>query len=204
MYKLYGLQGSCSTGIHILLKALAQDFKVIPKNTVDNYNTINPVGAVPALDDGGMIICEGAAIVLYLLEKHKSEMMPTDLVEKSSFIQKLMFNYATMHPAYNRLFFAMNNLKGKTQQEAYEAAAQPINALWKNVDEQLKSRPFVSGEKVTIIDYLLCIYANWGTFFNVDIKRGPNVDRMIKQVIQDPYFSSAFEEEGVEFALFKS
>ena len=45
---------------------------------------------------------------------------------------------------------------------------------------------------------MLCIYANWGTFFEVDISLGNNVERMIKEVSQLPEFQNAFEAEGLD------
>ena len=50
------------------------------------------------------IITEGAAIVLYLLERHNSSMLPADLSEKAEFLRWLMFDYATLHPAYGKMF----------------------------------------------------------------------------------------------------
>ena len=204
MYKLYAIPGSCSTGIHILLKILDQPFEVILKDSVDNFDAINPTGAVPVLDDNGILFREGGAIALYLLEKHNSDMLPEDSLDKGTFLQKMMFNYATMHPAYNRLFFAKANFSGSTQTEAYTAAAAALNDRWKVIDRQLESNRFVSGDQVTIIDYMLCIYANWGTFFEVDISLGNNVERMIKEVSQLPEFQSAFEAEGLEYGLFRT
>lgn len=205
MYTLYTIPGSCSTGIHVLLKVLGQAFQVIQKKDVENFEAINPLGSVPVLDDNGTIICEGAAIVLYLLEKHQSEMLPTDLVEKGHFIQKLMFNYATIHPAYGRLFFAMSRLQGSAQAEAYAAASTAVSELWQVVDAQLASSRFVSGDQVSIIDYLLCIYANWGSFFdNVEISLGPNVQRMVKEVYELPEVKSTFEDEGIEHLVLKA
>lgn len=201
MYKLYTIPGSCSTGIHILLNVLNQPFEVITKDSVEHFDAISPTGAVPVLDDNGTLLREGGAIALYLLEKHKSDMLPQDLLEKGAFLQKMMFNYSTMHPAYNRLFFAMANYTGAMQEEAYAVAAKAISRLWKVVDTQLASSRFVSGEHVTINDYMLCIYANWGTFFKVDISLGANVERMIKEVSQLPEFQSAFKAEGLEYGL---
>jgi len=201
MYTLYAIPGTCSTGIHILLNVLEQEFNIITKDKVDDFDAINPVGAVPVLDDNGTLIREGAAIVLYLLEKHQHPMLPTEPLAKAAFLQKLLFNYATMHPAYGRLFFAMNNLSGNAQTESYTTAAQAISQLWKVIDDQLAESRFVSGDAATIVDYLLCIYANWGTFINIDITLGDNVKRMIKEVTQLPEFANTFKAEGLEYGL---
>lgn len=55
------------------------------------------------------------------------------------------------------------------------------------------------GDAPNIVDYLLCVYANWGTFFDVDIVLGDNVARMIRDVIQRPEFQKVFEAEGVDY-----
>ena len=69
MYTLYSLGGSCSTGITILLRKLEVPFKIIQRGDVNDYSSIVPTNQVPALKDDTLLITEGAAIVLYLLEK---------------------------------------------------------------------------------------------------------------------------------------
>ena len=126
MYTLYTIPGSCSTGIHILLSELKQTFTLIEKNSLEDFDEINPIGSVPVLDDNGFIIREGGSIALYLLEKHTNNILPTEIQKKNIFIQKLLFNYATLQPAYNRLFFAMKHLQGSTQKEAYLAGKRTL------------------------------------------------------------------------------
>jgi glutathione S-transferase len=197
MYTLYTIPGSCSTGIHILLSALKQPFTLIEKSSLADFNELNPAGSVPVLDDNGFIIREGGAIALYLLEKHTNNILPTDIQKKNIFIQQLLFNYATLQPAYNRLFFAMKHLQGNTQKEVYAAAAKDLSRLWKIVDQQLSSTPFFSGNNATIIDYLLCIYSHWGQSFDIEITLGNNVTRMIKEVMRLPECQQIFNDEGI-------
>ena len=199
MYKLYAIPGTCSTGIHILLTVLNQELEWINATTVDDFASISPAGVVPILEDGDFIIREGGAIVLYLLEKHNSDMLPTDLQEKSLFLQKLLFNYATMQPTYSKLFFAMNELTGDGQHQAYEAGAKAISNLWGIVDKQLSKTLFMNGDTPSILDYLLCVYANWGVSFDVQIELGDNVTRMIREVTQLPEFKKVLEVEGLEY-----
>lgn len=202
MYTLYALPGTCSLGIHVLLNALNQQVEYINVKDIENFKQINPVGTVPVLKDGDTLIREGGAIVLYLLKKHQSPMLPEPLGDKAQFLQKLFFNYATLHPAYSKMFFAMNNLSGESQQQAYEASAKAISSLWHVIDKQLDQAPYLHGDKPSILDYLICVYANWGTFFNVQITLGKNVERLIKEVILLPEFQNALKVEGIEYGLF--
>lgn len=199
MYTLYALPGTCSLGIHVLLNKLDQPFEWVNAKEVENYTDINPAGIVPVLKDGSTTILEGGAIVLYLLEKHDSKMLPNSLGEKSEFLQKLFFNYATLHPAYSKLFFAKKKLEGEAQQQAFAKASEGVASLWKIVDNRLSKTPFAGGDEPTILDYLLCVYANWNAFLDADIELGSNVKRMIRQVIELPEFKQALEKEGVNY-----
>ena len=201
MYSLYAIPGSCSLGIHVLLNTLDQPFEYRNIADIEDYKSINPVGAVPVLNDGDELIREGAAIVLHLLEKHDSPMLPQSNAEKNQFLQKLFFNYATLHPAYSKLFFAMHNLTGDAQQQAYAASAKAISALWKVVDQQLEHSEFMHGDQPTILDYLLCVYANWGNYFDVEIELGENVKTLIRKVTQLPEFQRALKTEEIEYQL---
>ena len=101
MYTLYTIPGSCSSGITVLLEKLQLEYTPVKREDVPNYSDIVPTNQVPALKSpDGQIITEGAAIVLYLLEKHNSPMLPADLSRKAEFLRWLMFDYATLHPAY--------------------------------------------------------------------------------------------------------
>lgn len=201
MYSLYAIPGSCSLGIHVLLNTLDQPFEYRNIADVEDFKSINPVGAVPVLGDGDQFIREGGAIALYLLEKHDSPMLPQSRAEKNQFLQKLFFNYATLHPAYSKLFFAMANLSGEGQRQSYEASAKTISALWNIVDHQLEYSPYMYGNEPTILDYLLCVYANWGNNFDVDIELGENVKALIHRVVQLPQFQLALKTENLEYQL---
>ena len=89
MYKLYSLAGTCSTGITVLLEKLGVKYQVIQRDDVENYSQIVPTNQVPALVVDNQVITEGAAIALYLLEKHQNDMMPTAVTDKAEFLRWL-------------------------------------------------------------------------------------------------------------------
>ena len=70
MYQLYTIPASCSTGIYAFLKSLNLPFKAIKREDSPNYQALVPTNQVPALQDEELLITEGAAIVLHLLDKH--------------------------------------------------------------------------------------------------------------------------------------
>lgn len=129
MYKLYSIAGSCSTGITILLEKLGVDFEVIQRNDVKNYSSIVPTNQVPALVTNDLVVSEGAAIALYLLEKHSESFKDMGLENKVKFYQKLMFNYATLHPAYAKII-TLSRISENKDTQLMQKLADKVSDLW--------------------------------------------------------------------------
>ena len=104
MYKIYSIAGTCSTAITVLLNKLEQPFTVIQRKDVANYSDIVATNQVPALQADNVFLTEGAASVLYLLERHPNTMLPGDVKGRAEFYRWLMFNYATLHPAHSKIY----------------------------------------------------------------------------------------------------
>jgi glutathione S-transferase len=198
MYKLYYTPGACPLAIHALLNELNQDVEVIDRNKVSDFDKLGSRGMVPVLVDNGQVIREGAAIILYLLEKHKNQMLPEGGLEKTRFIEWLMFANATMHPAYGRLFFIGNTLAdGPAKEQALNAASDQINKLWASLDAQLANSTFIFGERISVVDMMLTVYASWGAYFPVDILMSDKVKRLIAAVQAHPAYIKAVADEQV-------
>lgn len=199
MYKLYYKQGTCSLAPHALLNFLEQKYELIDASKVDNFKSISPTGAVPCLVDGNTTITEGAAIALYLMEKHNSPMLPKDnLTQIATYNRWMLFANATVHPLYSRLFFLMKNGKNEN---LMNATFNQINEMWKIVEDQLTKNKFMTGNEVAMADIFLTVYANWNHFFGDSIKMGPNAIRMVKEVAAKPAFQKALEEEKLKFTI---
>lgn len=203
MYRLYSIPGSCSTGIHVLLNKLGQEVEVIRRDDVENYPEIVPTNQVPALEAGAELLTEGGAIALYLLEEHG--MAPLPGVETREFRQWLLFNYATLHPTYSKLFMAggSNVVEHPASRTVLIShIAERLSTLWEIVESRLGGREFMVGNSVSIIDYLLAVYANWGNSFpEANIVIGPRARRLIQSVIDLPEFQLAVKREAINVQL---
>lgn len=196
MYTLYYLPGACSLATQVVLHELDQAVEIIDKQQVDNFAAINPVGTVPVLVDNGNTRREGAAVILYLLNKHQNTMLPAIGAARDIAIQDIMFANATMHPAYSRLFFIAQNISDEqAKQSAFEVAAQAINSLWQVVEQQLENQAFLGGEQPSAADIMLAVYSRWGASFPVDILLGHNTQKMLDAVQAMPNFQRALAAE---------
>ena len=203
MYRLYSIPGSCSTGIHALLNKLGQPVEVVYRDDVSDYQQLVPTNQVPALVDGGELLTEGAAIVMHLLEKHGAAPLPGE--ETREFRQWLLFNYATLHATYSKLFMvAAHSPIDHDESRALLVSdiAARLTVLWRIVETRLEGRPFMVGEAPTVIDYLLALYANWGNAFpDANIEIGPNTRRLIAAVLELPEFAEALARENVDYRI---
>lgn len=196
MYKFYYMPGACSLAIHALLNELRQEVEIVDRSNAQDFERLESRGMVPVLVDNGQVIREGAAIILYLLEKHKNQMLPEGGLEKTRFIEWLMFANATLHPAYGRLFFIGRNLPdGPVKEQALTAASGIISSLWESVEKQLQQSTFVCGSRLTVVDMMLAVYASWGEYFPVDIVIGERTREIIAAVRAHSAFVKAVSDE---------
>lgn len=196
MYTLYFVPDACSLATQVVLRELGQDVELIHKQQVADYQQLNPVGAVPLLRDNDQLLREGAAIMLHLLEKHHSPMLPASGLARQEAIRNIMFANASMHPAYSRLFFAAANISDEqARQDFFQRATDSINALWNVVEQQLQHQRFLGGEQPSAADIMLSVYARWGAAFPVDIQIGEKTQAMIRHVQAMDSFRQALQAE---------
>ncbi|KJZ12532.1 glutathione S-transferase [Marinomonas sp. S3726] len=198
-YTLYYSQGACSVATQVVLNELGQDYQLINVTSLENFTEINPVGAVPALVENDIVLTEGAAIILHLLDKHANSLLAVEGPARQQGVQDILFANATMHPAYGRLFFINQYIQDdNAKQDALNNAATLINKLWQVVEAKLEkgSGDFLGGKQVSAADIMLSVYSAWGPFFPVDIIIGPKTQAMLANVQQMPNYQKVVEKEA--------
>ena len=154
------------------------------------------------LVDGDLVIREGAAILIYLLEKHKSPLLPASGKERAAALEWLMFCNATLHPAYARCFFLMRNVQdAAVKEQLLGVAVAMLNKLWAEVEQRLEQSAYLAGDTITIADILMTVIANWKNHFpNPEaIKMGARTKKLLQAVIDRPAYKKALETEQVQY-----
>jgi len=208
MYKLYYSAGACSMAIHIALLECNQQVQLEKVDLMagqqrsPEYLKVNSRGQVPVLVDGDQTIREGAAIMMHVLEKHQSPLLPKSGKERTTALEWLMFGNATLHPAYARCFFLMRGAEdGPAKDKLMEAAIANINKLWEDVEQQLSTHTYLCGNEVTIADILVTVIANWSARMPKPINFGPKTKQLFKTIIARPAYKKAMETEQVEYKV---
>jgi len=152
--------------------------------------------------DGDLTIREGAAILIYLLEKHQSPLLPKSGKERAGALEWLMFCNATLHPAYSRCFFLMRNTKDEAvKEQLLGIATAMINKLWGEVEQRLGQFAYLAGGNITIADILMTVIANWNDHLPepAAITIGPRTKKLLQTVIARPSYKKALETEEVVY-----
>ncbi|RKG89455.1 glutathione S-transferase family protein [Corallococcus sp. CA049B] len=125
-----------------------------------SYLGINPNGRVPVLDDGGFVLWESRAIMVYLAEKTPGQtLLPTDAQGRADVNRWLFWCSAHMAPA-NTVLVQENFVKQRTGRgppdpaevargEALVAQTAPV------LDSHLAGRTWVAQERLTLADLSL-------------------------------------------------
>lgn len=205
MYTLYYSPGACSRAVHAVLHEVGAEHKIVKINTMageqkkPEFLKINPFGAVPVLKDGENVILEGAAQIIYLLDKHKSPLLPQSGPERAKALQWLSFGNATLHPAYGKTFGLRKvDLDDKTRDALATQYLEGIQKLWDEVEKHLAANgPYLAGKDVTAGDILLTVISGWSPF-DKKFNFGPKTQSLIENIKNRPAFKKAVEMETAE------
>jgi glutathione S-transferase len=128
------------------------------------YLKIHPLGQVPALVDGEVVIHESAAICMYLAERDPAQALlpPAGLTARARYYQWLFYAMDTLspaiHPVYLRWFFATPADKAHVATESDREAAR---RLLLPVERALGSGPFLFADRLTTADIVLGGVLQW-------------------------------------------
>ncbi|NBX66643.1 MAG: glutathione S-transferase family protein [Proteobacteria bacterium] len=200
-YKLFYSPGACSMAVHIALLECGQSPELVNANLRAeqrnaDFMKANPRGQVPVLVEDGQIIREGAAQMIYLLDTYKNPLLPQSGPQRAQALEWLCWANATLHPAYSKGFGAKRVSDDAAVQDAImKSACASIQKLWDEADAHLAKNKYLAGDKPTMGDILMAVIANW----SMPVTQGPNVKRVIREMIERPSYKKALAAEQVEY-----
>lgn len=128
------------------------------------YKQIHPLGQVPALVDGDLVLIESAAICMYVAERSPGrELLPPEQPKtRALYHQWILYAMDTIspivHTVYLRWYMAKPEDKAHVATEADHEAVQRVLAP---VQKALEKGPFLLGERFTTADIVLGGVLQW-------------------------------------------
>jgi glutathione S-transferase len=201
MMKLYYAPGACSQAVHILLHEASLDhtservdLRAKLTETGADYWTINPKGAVPAIDLGnGEILTENAAILQYLSDLSGDEQLlpPVGQLRRYRVLEWLNFIATELHKGFGPLFNPAASIDSK------EGARDLLAKKFDYAEKKLGAGPFVMGEQLTIADPYLFVMLNWTGIHGIDLSRWPGLVAFAERMRTRPAVDIVLRAEGL-------
>jgi glutathione S-transferase len=199
--KLYYAPAACSLAPHIAAREAGLDLALEKvdlgaKKTESgrNYLSINPKGAVPALEiDGGEVLTENAVVLQYLADKAaQSGLVVSNGMTRWHFLELVNFIATELHKGFGPLWDSRTSAAGR------EIAVENLSKRFDILDRQLGSKPYLTGDKFTIADAYAYAVLNWTKIHNIDMRRWPRLIAFLDRVAARPAVRQALAEEGLE------
>ena len=191
--KLYSAPGTCATAMHIVLEWIGQPYEVehldLKGMKSPEYMRLNPSGVVPTLVDGDLVLPEGMAILLYLVDKYPEiDLGPVaDTADRVQLHRWLVYLSGTLHPYFWPYFMPMRFTADKHGHAAVKEASQLlVDKALTLIDRHLTGKMWMVGETRSVADAFLYPMANWAYGFPKSTAEYGNIDRLVHKLAADP------------------
>lgn len=197
MYKLFYAPDSAAMGTQVILEELGVDYELI-ESTIDRSKPtpaeqldINPNGWLPVLvwEDGSMY--EGAAIAVFLCDKHsQSRLAPAiDDPKRALYLQTLVYLSSSVQNAF-QLSYYPDRFADTVADEvsAQRRGNRRLQETWKIIDDQIANNKWVLGDQFSAVDIYLYMLSTWldTSMGHPAIDEFPNVKRITERAMQRP------------------
>ncbi|XP_015891145.3 glutathione S-transferase zeta class [Ziziphus jujuba] len=202
--KLYSYwRSSCSYRVRIALNLKGLDYEYIPINLVKGeqfspeFRKLNPIGYVPVLVDGDVVISDSFAILLYLDEKYPQRpLLPTDIRKKAINYQAANIVSSSIQPLQNLAILKYIEEKVSPDEKLPWVQCH-IGKGFESLEMLLKdyAGKYATGDDIFLADLFLAPQIFSAQRFNVDMNQFPLLSRLDEAYSQLPAFQDAMPEK---------
>jgi glutathione S-transferase len=191
--KIYGSPMSRASRVMWCAKELGVPFEHVNVPWEDlkkaDFLAINPNGKMPGFCDGDLKLFESLAINLYIAKKYGTrDLYPTNPEDEARVLQWTIWAATEVEPyALPALLFALG-IRGNAAEAS--AGAEKLKPALKVLDDHLKDREWVVGNRFSIADLNAASVVSMARFGKIDISYAPKVeawlDRCLARPARDP------------------
>jgi Glutathione S-transferase len=196
--KLFYSPGACSLASHIVLHEIGAPFEIekvdLRAKTTESgtdFLTINPRGAVPALEvEPGLVITQGPAILQFIGDRSEiAAFKPAAGSVERARLQEALGFIGDVHKAFGGLF------KPNLSEEEKGAVIGEINRRVGQLEAMLPAEGYILGEYSQADAYAFTV-VGWGRQF-LDFSQYPKIAALLEAVGARPATQAALKAEGL-------
>ncbi len=151
------------------------------------FLAVNPMGKVPALEDGAAKVAESAAICAYVADRATDSGLapPIGDPDRGRFLHWLFFSAGCVEPAY------MQKAMGWTVDRPSMAGWGTYEAVMDVLDAALATGPWLLGDRFTAADVMIGSDLHFGVRVFKFVESRPNFEAYIDRCTARPAFQRA-------------
>ena len=197
MIKLYWCPRTRAARALWMLEELGQPFEVAQidirdeKSTADpGFRMASPMGKVPALVDGGVLLSESAAICMYLADRYTDANLapPVDHTLRGRYLYWMMFTPGVLEPAMAEKF-------GGWEAKPFQHGWGDYDSMLKTLEAGLQAGPWILGEQFSAADVMIGSSANFLKMFGILPEDSPINDYIERCLARPAYQRTLAREE---------
>ena len=217
MLKLYGVTRSRASRIVWLCHELGLPFEQVPViqayrlpdpdgpdaplNTHSpQFLAVSPTGAIPVIDDAGLVLTESLACTLYLAQKHGGPLAPANAAEQARMMDWSFFANSWIEPDALTILFL--HRKGQQQSGADQAAvthaAERLIRPLRVLEGHLSNHRHLIGDRFTVADLNLAEVLRYAQGYGELMEQFPSVMAWLNACQQRPAFQRMWAERLAE------
>lgn len=174
--------------VHWMLEEIGQPYETVwleygPKMKESAYLSVNPMGKVPALKHGDVVVTETAAICAYLADRfpEKNLAPPTNHPSRGAYYRWLFFTAGPLEMAVTAKSLGWQVPEGKNGMVSFGSYNDAINAIQKAITPG----PYICGEQFTAADVCLGSQLRWSMMFGT-IEKHPIFEAYVDRLNARP------------------
>jgi len=171
-----------------------------PLNTaMPEFLAINPLGQVPAMRDGALLLTESLAICLHVARKYGGPVGPASDDEASEMEQWALFAATAVEPAAIEILYTTRDgqADSPTGQGIIRLAAEKLKRPLARLEKHLATRDWLM-DRFTAADIMVAECLRYGQSYAPLLADRPNTARWLTAAQARPAFQTVWEKRAAE------
>ena len=153
---------------------------------------VNPLGKVPALEDGDLKLFESMAINLHLARRYGGDLWPAGEDDQSRALAWSFFCMTELEPRMIQIFYERvvrkeGERNPDNERKNWEDLQRPLRVL----EDQLEGHACVLGERFTVADLNLASCFTMINAMKLDMSAYPNIQRWLAACYARPAYAKS-------------
>lgn len=158
-----------------------------------DYLAVNPMGKVPAIKHGDVVVTECAAICAYLADVFPEAGLAPDTAHRGDYYRWLFFGAGPLEQAVTNKALGFSVPEGKSMMAGYGSFEAAMDGL----EAAVSGKAYVAGDRFSAVDVYVGSQIGWGLAFG-SIEKRPAFEAYWAGISERPAYVKA---KAIDMAL---